>query len=136
LSGTDVISALMGVVISVSLFLPWYGVAVGTVGVTASGLKVHPYLWVAFALCLVQLGSLAVAARAPATRVLAPVHREALLAELNVLTLALVGVAFFAKGSAAAGWHEGAVVALAAAGFGTLVKLAVTLSLPARARRT
>lgn len=127
-SASDGVSAVSAVVVAVSLFLPWYGVAIGFVGVTASGLSVHSYLWVAFALCILQLLALLVASRQPEPPSRVPVRRDALAAECSLLALALVVAAFLAKGSAASGWHYGAFVALSAAAVGAVVKLAAAVS--------
>lgn len=127
----ELVALLAAAVVAVSLFLPWYGIAVGSVGVTASGLAVHSYLWVAFALCIALVLYVALALLAPAVAVAVPAHPAAIVAELQLLTLALVVVGFFAK-APAAGWCYGSVMAVAAAGAGTAVGLAGALSPAAR----
>jgi hypothetical protein len=128
----DVVTALASAAAIVSLFLPWFGVSLGWVGVTASGLKVHGYLWVVLVLNAAELLLIAGSVRSHGLSDRLPAAREAVLAELSLLSLAIVVVAFFAKEGAGVGWRYGAVVALAAAAVGALATLGAALSRRAR----
>jgi len=123
LSFSELVEGLVALVVAVSVFLPWFGVPIGPIGVSVTGVKDHPYLSVALVLCLIELAVLAAGMRVGRLGRL-PARREILLAEINVLTLAVVVSAFVAKGSALAGWRFGAWMALGAAGAGALFSLA------------
>jgi len=125
---SDLAAGLGAVVLAIALFLPWFGVAIGPVGVTVTGVEQHDYLYVVLALCIVELVYLVATARWAGVAERIPVHREALLAEINVLNLAIVVAAFFDTGGGGAGWRYGAVVALVAAGVAALTKLATVIS--------
>lgn len=132
------IVAVAALVLSVSVFVPWFKATVRVRGSavsgfliepkgTLSGIAVHGYLWVAFALALLQFMVLAVR-HVPARRtVTLPGSRQlvALAAGLScvaVLTAVVMKPATWQGGNElgegfyiVVGWTYGAVVALAAA---------------------
>jgi len=124
LSIGELVEGLAALVVAVSVFLPWFGVLIGPFGVSATGVKDHPYLYVALVLSLIELAVLATGMRTGGLGKLS-LRRELLLAEINVLTLAIVVLAFVAKGNGLAGWRLGAWMAVGAAGAGAVASLVV-----------
>ena len=145
-SVNDMIVAISGLVLAVSLFVPWFEATVRLKGSslngylidpkgTLSGMAVHAYLWAAFALALLQFVVLAVR-YFPARRSLRLPGYQQLLVVTSALSCIAVLVAAVMKPSTWTGlqlgeglyivvnWTYGAVVALAAA----VVSLAVAVS--------
>jgi hypothetical protein len=103
-SQNDMIIAVAALVLAVSLFVPWYKAIVRINGRavsgflidppgTASGMAVHGYLWVVFALALLQLAVL-LARYAPTRRALPlPGYRQLLVVTSGLTSLAVL-VAF------------------------------------------
>ena len=114
----EFLAALASVALVVSVFLPWFGVDLGPIGVSASGLKVHDYLWIVVVLSAAELLLLARTGGAASDR--SRVSRQAVVAELAFLNLVIVLVAFFTKGASDAVWRDGAVLGIAAAALGAL----------------
>jgi hypothetical protein len=129
----EVTEGLAALVVAVSVFVPWFGVSIGPIGVSVTGAKDHPYLYVAVVLSLIELAVLAAGLREGGGSGRLPVRRELLVAGISVLTLAIVVFAFASKGSALAGWRFGAWMALGAAGTGALVSAAVARATGVRA---
>jgi len=146
-SASDLIVAISALVLAVSLFVPWFQATVRIKGSlatgflidpkgTVSGIAVHGYLWVVFALALLQFVVLA-ARYVPGRRAVAlPGYRQFLLAAASlscvaVLVAAVLKPTTWTGGNQLGGgfyiavsWTYGAIVALAA----VVVSLAVLVS--------
>jgi hypothetical protein len=132
-SSTDLVAGVATRVLFISLFLPWYGVSVGPIGLTVDGLTGHGYLYLVLILALVEMGYLVAIAGMPDIRSRVPVPHEHLLTVINVINLVIVVIAFLDKGASGIGWRFGAFVGLIAAIVAAAPKLA--LSLKGRVRR-
>jgi hypothetical protein len=117
-------------VLFIALFLPWYGVSIGPISVTADA-TAHGYMDIVLVLCLVELAYLVAIAGLPELRGRLPLPHDVLLTGINAVNLVLVVIAFFDKSGA--GWRFGAFVGLVAAIVAALPKVALSLS--ARARK-
>ncbi|MGH9007907.1 MAG: zinc ribbon domain-containing protein [Acidimicrobiales bacterium] len=127
-STTDLVAGVATLVMFISLFLPWFGVSLGPVGITVDGLTAHGYLYIPLILALVEIGYLVTIAGMPEIRGRVPVPHEMLLAVINIVSLVLVLIGFLDKGGSGIGWRFGAFVALIAAAVAAAPKLAVSLS--------
>jgi hypothetical protein len=127
-SSTDLVSGVASVVVLVALFLPWFGVSLGVVGLTVNGLTAHGYLYLVLVVGLVELGYLAMSAGLPEVRTKLPLSHEAFMSTLNTVNLVIVLIAFANKGPAGIGWRYGAFLALVAALVAALPKVAISLS--------
>jgi len=127
-SSTDLVSGVATLILFIALFLPWFGVSLGVIGLTVSGLTAHGYLYVVLILCIVELGYLAVIAGMPEIRSRIPVPHELLLTVINAINLVIVLIAFLDKGASGIGWRFGAFVGLIAAVVAALPKVAISLS--------
>jgi hypothetical protein len=127
-SSTDVVSGVATIAVLVALFLPWFGVSLGVVGLTVSGLTAHGYLYLVLVLGLVELCYLVALAGLPEIRTRLPLPHEAFLSTLNAVDLVIVLIAFANKGPSGIGWRYGAFVALVAALVAALPKVAISLS--------
>jgi hypothetical protein len=127
-SSTDVVAGVATLVVVVALFLPWFGVSLGVVGLTVSGLTAHGYLYLVLILGLVELGYLVSVAGLPEVRAKLPLPHETFLTTLNAINLVIVLIAFANKGPSGIGWRFGAFVALVAAVVAALPKVAISLS--------
>jgi hypothetical protein len=94
LTERDRIAGIASVVLLASLFLPWFGVSILGITVTADGLESHGYLRIVLIFCLAIVAYLALRT-SPARSVLPPpyAHERILLAAAAV-NLALVIVGF------------------------------------------
>lgn len=119
LSRADQIAGIASVVLFISLFLPWFGVSISIVSVTADALTAHGYLWITLILCLVVVGYLGLAAGFEQMPVSLPLSRDQLLLAATGINFVLVLLAFVFKpggvGSVGVGWRFGAFVGLIAA---------------------
>jgi hypothetical protein len=115
-------------VLFISLFLPWFGVSIGVIGVTVDGLTAHGYLYLSLILCLAEMGYLVAIAGMPEIRGRFPVPHELLLTAINAINLLIVVIAFLDKGGSGIGWRFGAFVGLVAAIIAALPKVAISLS--------
>jgi hypothetical protein len=131
-SSTDLVVGVATLVLVIALFLPWFGVSIGPIGLEVDGLTAHGYLYLVLILGLVELAYLVIAARAD-VRGRVPVPHEQLLTTINVINLVLVVIAFFDKGVSGIGWRFGAFVGLIAAIVAAAPQLAISVS--GRARR-
>ena len=129
-SPTDLVAGVATLVLFIALFLPWYGVSIGPISVTADG-TAHGYMDIVLILCLVELAYLVAIAGLPELRGRLPLPHDLLLTGINAVNLVLVVIAFFDKSGA--GWRFGAFVGLVAAIVAALPKVALSLS--ARARK-
>jgi hypothetical protein len=122
-SKDDRIAGISSIVILIALFLPWFGVSAGGLGVTASGLTSHGYLYIVMVVVILQVVYLL--ARAGWDKMPSEVsnyHRPIILIS-TLVDLVIVALAFALKpgtGTAASlgvhiGWRFGAFVGLAAA---------------------
>jgi hypothetical protein len=127
-SSTDLVAGVATLVVVIALFLPWFGVSLGVVGLSVSGLTAHGYLYLVLVLGLVELGYLVSVAGLPEMRARLPMPHEAFLTTLNAINLVIVLVAFANKGPSGVGWRFGAFVALVAAIVAALPKFAISLS--------
>lgn len=127
-SSTDVVAGIATLVVVVALFLPWFGVSLGVVGLSVSGLTAHGYLYLVLVLGLIELGYLVIVAGLPEMRARLPMPHETFLTALNAVNLVIVLVAFANKGPSGVGWRFGAFVALVAAIVAALPKFAISLS--------
>lgn len=115
----DRISGIASVVLFVSLFLPWFGVSVTGVSVTASGLRSHGYLYVV--LVIVILVVLYLLATAGVEKMPAEVlsRHTWIMLGAGLADLVLVVIAFVFKPTTGSGvqigWRFGAVLGLVAA---------------------
>ena len=125
---TDLVAGVATLVMFISLFLPWFGVSLGSVGLSVDGLTAHGYLYIPLILALVEIGYLVAIAGMPEIRGRIPVPHETLLTAINVVILVLVLIGFVDKGGSGIGWRFGAFVALIAAAVAAAPKLAVSLS--------
>jgi hypothetical protein len=136
LSRADQIAGGASVVLFISLFLPWFGVSVSVISVTADGLRSHGYLWITLILCLAIVAYLAMAAGYEQMPMNIQIPRERLLLIATGINLVLVLLAFLLKpggyGTVGVGWEFGAFVGLIAA-----VAACAPLAIPAiQARRS
>ena len=127
-STTDLVAGVATLVLFISLFLPWFGVSVGPIGITVDGLTAHGYLYLVLILALVEMGYLVAIAGMPDIRGRVPVPHEQLLTVINIINLVIVVIAFLDKGASGVGWRFGAFVGLVAAIVAAAPKLAVSLS--------
>ncbi len=132
-SSTDLVAGVATLVLFVSLFLPWFGVSIGPIGIQVDGLTAHSYLYLVLILALVEMGYLVAIAGMPDVRGRVPIPHEHLLTTINIINLVLVVIAFSDKGPSGIGWRFGAIVGLIAAFVAAAPKLATSLS--GRARR-
>jgi len=102
-SPTDLVAGVATLVLFIALFLPWYGVSIGPISVTADG-TAHGYMDIML--------------------------HDLLLTGINAVNLVLVVIAFLDKSGA--GWRFGAFVGLIAAIVAALPKVALSLSAKAR----
>ena len=130
-SPTDLVAGVATLVLFISLFLPWYGVSIGPISVTADA-TAHGYMYIPLILALVELAYLVGVAGLPDLRSRLPVPHDILLTGINVVNLLFVVIAFTA-GKDGAGWRFGAFVGLVAALVAALPKVALSLS--ARVRK-
>ncbi len=130
-SPTDFVAGVATLVLFISLFLPWYGVSIGPISVTADA-TAHGYMYIPLILCLVELAYLVGIAGLPDLRSRLPVPHDMFLTGINAVNLVFVVIAFTA-GKDGAGWRFGAFVGLVAALVAALPKVALSLS--ARARK-
>ena len=136
-SRNDQITGVATVVLFIALFLPWFGVRVGPVDVTASGLSAHGYLYIVLILCLALTGYLFIRAGMAEISSKVPVGHELLVMVVTAVNVVLVLIAFLFKPSGAGivhfGWRFGSFVALVAA-LVAVAPLAVPLIQSRRAR--
>ena len=132
-SPTDLVAGVATVVLFIALFLPWFGVTIGPIGLSVDGLTYHGYLYLVLILCIVEVAYLVAIAGLPHIRGQVPGPHEMLLATINVINLVLVLIAFLDKGASGIGWRYGAVIGLIAAIVAAAPKFAISLS--ARIRR-
>ena len=130
-SPTDLVAGVATLVLFISLFLPWYGVSIGPISVTADA-TAHGYMYIPLILCLVELAYLVGIAGMPELRSRLPVPHDLFLTGVNGINLVLVVIAFLDKSGA--GWRFGAFVGLVAALVAALPKVALSLS--ARVRKS
>jgi hypothetical protein len=116
-------------VLFIALFLPWYGVSIGPISVTADA-TAHGYMYIPLILCLVELVYLVGIAGLPDLRHRLPVPHDLFLTAINAVNLVLVVIAFFDKSGA--GWRFGAFVGLIAAIVAALPKVALSMSAKVR----
>jgi hypothetical protein len=114
-------------VLVISLFLPWFGISLGVVGLSVSGLDAHSYLDLVLILGIAELGYLVALAWVPGLRDRMPFPHNSALTAVNAVNLLLVLIAFANKGGAGVGWRYGAILALAAAVVAALPKVAISL---------
>ncbi|MGH9047147.1 MAG: hypothetical protein ACRDVW_07515 [Acidimicrobiales bacterium] len=131
-SPTDLVAGAGILVLVISLFLPWFGVSIGPIGITIDGLTAHGYLYLVLILALVELVYLVAIAGKPEPGGRTPVSHESLLSVINIINVILVVVGFLDK-EGSAGWRFGAIVALIAAVVAAAPTLVISLS--GRARR-
>jgi hypothetical protein len=127
-SSTDFVAGVATLVLFISLFLPWFGVSVGPIGLSVDGLTAHGYLYLVLILALVEIVYLLAIAGLPDIRGRVPVPHEQLLTAINIINLVIVVIAFLDKGASGIGWRFGAFVGLIAAIVAAAPKLAISLS--------
>lgn len=94
LTQRDRIAGICSALLLISLFLPWFGVSLFGVTVTANGLEVHGYLHIVLILCLVILGYLTLRV-SPLRSVLPAQHaHERILLAVTTVNAALALMAF------------------------------------------
>jgi hypothetical protein len=125
------VAGVATLVLFISLFLPWYGVSIGPISVTADA-TAHGYMYIPLILCLVELAYLVGIAGMPELRSRLPVPHDVFLTGINGINLVLVVIGFLDKSGA--GWRFGAFVGLVAALVAALPKVALSLS--ARVRKS
>jgi hypothetical protein len=130
----DWVAGIASVVLFISLFLPWYGVSVGPISVTFSGLTAHGYLYIPLILSLVEVLYLIAVAGWKEVRERIPVPHEVTLTVVNVISLIFVVIAFFDKGPSGIGWRVGAFIGLIAAIVAAVPNLVLSLASRTRAR--
>jgi hypothetical protein len=118
-------------VLFISLFLPWYGVSIGPISITADA-TAHGYMYIPLILCIAELAYLVGIAGLPELRGRLPLPHDTFLTAINTINLVMVVIGFLDKSGA--GWRFGAFVGLVAALVAALPKVA--LSLMARARKS
>lgn len=112
----DRIAGIASAVLLISLFLPWFGVSIFGMSVTANGLQSHGYLRIVLILCLVILGYLTLRISPMRSVLPAPHAHERILLAATAVNLALVILAFIATpGGYFVGREYGAFVGGAAA---------------------
>jgi hypothetical protein len=129
-SPTDLVAGVATLVLFISLFMPWYGVSIGPISVTADA-TAHGYMYIPLILCIAELAYLVGIAGLPDLRTRLPLPHETFLTTINAINLVLVVIGFLDKSGA--GWRFGAFIGLIAAIVAALPKVALTLS--ARARK-
>jgi hypothetical protein len=127
-SSTDFVAGVATLVLFISLFLPWFGVSVGPIGIEVDGLTAHGYLYLVLILAAVEIVYLLAIAGMPEVRGRMPVPHETLLAAINIINVIIVLTAFLDKGASGIGWRFGAFVGLIAAIIAAAPKLAISLS--------
>ena len=141
LSQADRITGIATLVLLISIFLPWFSVSVGALGVTASasgsGTSAHGYLWLVFFISLViivYLGALALMEKLPFDL---PIGHEQVLLILTGINFVITLIAWIFKpasgfGAVKVSWAWGSFVGLIAA-----IVAVAPLAIPAiRARRS
>jgi hypothetical protein len=115
----DRVSGIASAVLLVSLFLPWYGLSILGMTVTANGLQSHGYLRIVLVLCLATLGYLLL--RVSPIRSVLPAARahERVLQVATAVNLTLVLIGFTSTPGGLLVSHEygsfmGGIAALAA----------------------
>jgi hypothetical protein len=119
-------------VLVVALFLPWFGISLGVVGLSVSGLDAHGYLYLVLVLGLAELAYLVARASVPSLPERLPFPHQSMLSTVNGVNLVLVLIGFANKGPTGVGWRFGAILALVAALVAALPKGVIVL---ARRRR-
>ena len=140
LTQADKITGIASFVLLISLFLPWFSVSVGTLGISVSGsgsgTSTHGYLWLVFLLCLVIIGYLVYRALVEKLPFELPLAHEQVLLILTGINFVIVLIAWIFKPSSGFGavkvsWAWGSFVSLAAA-----IVAVAPLAIPAiKARR-
>ena len=119
-------------VLFISLFLPWFGVSLGPIGLQVDGLTGHGYLYLVLILAVFEMAYLVAIAGVPDVRRRLQIPHEQLLTVINVINLFIVVIAFLDKGPSGIGWRFGAFVGLIAAIIAAAPKLALSLRGSAR----
>jgi hypothetical protein len=140
LTQADRIAGIASFVLLISLFLPWFSVSVGALGISASasgsGTSAHGYLWLVFFVCLVIIGYLVYRALVEKLPFELPLAHEHVLLILTGINFVIVLLAWVFKPSSGFGaikvsWAWGSFVALIAA-----IVAVLPLAIPAiKARR-
>jgi hypothetical protein len=140
LTQADKITGIASFVLLISVFLPWFSVSVGALGISASasgsGTSAHGYLWLVFLLCLVIIGYLLYRALVEKLPFELPVAHEHVLLILTGINFVITLIAWIFKPSSGFGavkvsWAWGSFVGLAAA-----IVAVAPLAIPAiKARR-
>ena len=112
----DRIAGIASAALLISLFLPWFGVSLLGMTVTADGLESHGYLRIVLIVCLAILGYLALRISPLRSVLPAPHAHERILLTATAVNLALVIIGFIATpGGLLLSRQYGAFVAGAAA---------------------
>jgi hypothetical protein len=140
LSQADRITGIATLVLLISIFLPWFSVSVGALGisasVTGSGTAAHGYLWVVFFVSLAILFYLGARATMDKLPFELPMAHEQLLLIATGVNFVITLIAWVFKpasgfGAVKVGWAWGSFVGLIAA-----VVAVAPLAIPAiKARR-
>lgn len=93
-TGSNVALGAPSVVVVVSLFLPWFGVSLGPVGLSVDGLSAHRFLFVVLVLALLELSYLSVSSLRSGLGGRLSSSGTTLLVTSSVLEAVLVVVAF------------------------------------------
>ena len=92
----DRITGIASAALLISLFLPWFGVSILGMTVTADGLESHGYLRIVLILCLAILGYLTLRIIPVRSVLPAPRVHERILLAATAVNLALVIIGFIA----------------------------------------
>ncbi|HUO49525.1 MAG TPA: hypothetical protein VMU09_11890 [Acidimicrobiales bacterium] len=140
LSQTDRISGIATLVLLISIFLPWFSVSVGALGISASasgsGTSAHGYLWIVFFISLAIIVYLIARAMMEKLPFELPLAHEQVLLIATGVNLLITLIAWIFKpasgfGAVKVSWAWGSFVALIAA-----IVAVVPLAIPAiKARR-
>lgn len=95
-SERDRIAGIASAVLLISLFLPWFGVTLLGIAVTADGLESHGYLRIVLFTCLAILGYLVLRISPIRSALPSPRTHERLMLVATAVNLALVTMGFIA----------------------------------------
>jgi len=112
----DRITGIASGVLFISLFLPWFGIALFGSNVTADGLDSHGFLYIVLFVVIAMVLYLAARSGWEKLPIAVPVAHSPVMLVASTLNLVLVVIAFiFKPGGAGVGWEFGSFVALIAA---------------------
>jgi zinc-ribbon domain len=115
-SVADRIAGVATIVLLVSLFLPWFGVSVLGITITASGLSAHGWLYIVMIICILEIAYLVLRAGWDELPVTSELPHLVLMMVGTLANLVLVFIAFLDKpGGSGVGWEFGAVLGLVTA---------------------